>query len=203
MSSSRPRRPQVHSRPDRSGRPAASRTRPGARATSRAPGVGVAAPKTRFTSRMAVFVLVVLVLVVSYASSMRAYLGQSGQISGLQAQVASSQKQARSLRAELQRWKDPAYVRQQARARLNWVLAGETAYQVIGADGRPLAGTEELGRAVVPPTTPEAWWTKQYDSLQAADHPDTYNVVPTPLSKITPGQKSGQNSGKSSGSSGH
>jgi len=151
---------------------------------------------------MAVFVLVVLVLVVSYASSMRAYLGQSGQISGLQAQIAGSQMQATRLRKEQQRWKDPAYVRQQARARLNWIPAGETAYQVI-ADGRPLAGTQELGRAVVPPTTPEAWWTKQYDSLQAADHPDTYNVVPMPLSKITPGKDSGKNSGTGSGPSSH
>jgi len=147
--------------------------------------------KTRFTNRMAVFVLVVLVLVVSYASSMRAYLRQSNQMHGLQAQIASSQKQAKELRAEEKRWSDPAYVRQQARLRLGWVMAGETAYQVIGTDGKPLAGTDKLSGAVVPKSTPEAWWSQQYDSLQAADHPDTYKKVPTPLSKITPGKGSG------------
>jgi len=164
------------------------RTRPGARATTRAHTPEEAPAKTRFTNRMVVFVLVVLVLVVSYASSMRAYLRQSGQIQGLQAQIASSQKQARQLRKEKQRWSDPAYVRQQARERFGWVMAGETGYQVLGSDGLPLAGTDELSGAVVPAHTPPAWWSKQYDSLQAADHPDTYKVVPTPLDKITPGK---------------
>lgn len=157
------------------------------RATTRARSVPEAPAKTRFTNRMVVFVLVVLVLVVSYASSMRAYLRQSGQLHGLQAQIASSQAQVRSLRAEEKRWSDPAFVRQQARLRLGWVMSGETAYQVIGTDGQPLRGTDKLSGAVVPRSTPEAWWSQQYDSLQAADHPDTYKKVPTPLSKITPG----------------
>jgi len=167
------------------------RTRPGARATTRARSAEAAPAKTRFTNRMVVFVLVVLVLVVSYASSMRAYLRQSGQIHGLQAQIASSQKQARHLRSQQQRWKDPAYIKQQARLRFGWVMAGETAYGVLDANGQPLQGTDKLGRAVVPVSTPEAWWSKQYDSLQAADHPDTYKKVPTPLNKITPGKTSG------------
>ena len=57
--------------------------RPGACGTERARTTASAAPRPRFTNRMAILVLVVAVLVVSYASSMRAYLQQRSHIEDL------------------------------------------------------------------------------------------------------------------------
>src|SRR4051812_22313743 len=110
------RRTASSARPARGARPTG---RPGGRGTERSPGraVAAAAPRARFTNRMAVLVLVAAVLVVSYASSMRAYIQQRSQISDLRAQIASSQRSISSLQREKRRWDDDAYVRQQARLR--------------------------------------------------------------------------------------
>lgn len=182
-------RDQRNRRPDRSGRPAGGRTRPGERATARVPLAAPAAKttqRTRYTNRMVVFVLVLAVLVISYASSMRAYLRQSGEIHDLQAQIASSQKAIESMKAQKARWQDPAYVKEQARLRFGWVVAGETGYQVLGPDGKRLAGSGELATPVQHVSQPTAWWSTQFDSLRAADHPEVKPKTPTPLKKITP-----------------
>lgn len=144
---------------------------------------------------MVVLVLVVAVLTISYASSMRAYLRQRGQIDGLSAQIASSTAHIHRLKAATREWSDPAYVEQQARQRLGWVFPGETAYQTIGPDGRPLAGTGKLSRRVEPSTKPVAWWSKEYASLESADHPARVRTVPQPATKIKPSTSSPQGSG--------
>jgi cell division protein FtsL len=137
---------------------------------------------------MAVLVVVFAVLVVSYASSLRAYLQQRSHIAELQAQIASSRHQIEDLKNEKKRWKDDAYVEQQARERFGWVLPGETAYQVIGADGKPVQSSGELGRLTTKPKTPEAWWGKAWATVQEADHPHR-DVKPTPATKIVPPQQ--------------
>ena len=118
--------------------------RPGARGTERARAAEAQAPRPRFTNRMAVLVVVVAVLVVSYASSMRAYLEQRSHIGDLRAQLAGSERDIKALEREKRRWEDDEYVKAQARERFGWVLPGETSYQVIGRDGKPLEQGAEL-----------------------------------------------------------
>ena len=133
---------------------------------------------------MAILVLVAAVLVVSYASSMRAYLEQRSQISELRAEIASSRADIAALEREKRRWDDEAYVQQQARLRFGWVMPGETAYQVIGRDGKPLEHTDALTDPdSVARSAPESWWGKVYESLEGADHP---KKKPTPATKIGP-----------------
>jgi cell division protein FtsB len=135
---------------------------------------------------MAILVVVFAVLVISYASSMRAYLQQRTHVSDLTAQITSSKKAIADLEQEKARWHDDAYVEQQARERFGWVLPGETAYQVLGPDGKPVEGTDRLGDpAALHQKTPEAWWGKAYATLEEADHPHR-DDKPPPLSKITP-----------------
>jgi len=137
---------------------------------------------------MAILLVVLAVLVVSYASSMRAYLEQRQQINDLQQQIASSKASIAKAEREKRRWKDPAYVEAQARSRFGWVLPGETSYQVLDAHGNPLTGDDALtDPSTVAPAKPKAWWTKAYSSLQAADHPEQ-KVTPTPVTRITPQQ---------------
>ncbi|MEO6614165.1 MAG: septum formation initiator family protein [Marmoricola sp.] len=141
-------------------------------------------PRPRFTSRMAILVLVLAVLVVSYASSMRAYLQQRAHINDLHASIESSTADIKALEREKRRWRDDAYVQAQARERFGWVLPGETSYQVIGRDGQPLDGVGELSDpSSVARTVPDPWWTKVYGTLEAADHP---TQAPVPKTRITP-----------------
>ncbi|MGO4256033.1 FtsB family cell division protein [Marmoricola sp. RAF53] len=151
---------------------------------TRRPDQVVARP--RFTNRAAILLVVFAVLMVSYASSMRAYLQQRAHINDLKVQIAHSQAEIAAAEREKRRWKDPSYVEQQARGRFGWVLPGEVAYQVLDADGRPLTGDDELtDPASVAPEKPTAWWVKLHDSVDAADHPEKL-VKPVPADRITP-----------------
>lgn len=145
--------------------------------------------RPRYTNRMALLLVVVAVLVISYASSMRAYLQQRENINDLKAGIATSQKEIKALKTEKARWQDKAYVKAQARERFGWVLPGETAYQVLDRNGEPLATDQELtDPATVAPRAPEAWWSRAQTSLDAADHPEDYTKTPAEqLTKKTAG----------------
>lgn len=132
--------------------------------------------------------MVFAILVVSYASSMRAYLRQRDHINDLKSQIATAQAQIDVAQREKRRWSDPAYVEQQARERFGWLLPGETGYQVIGSDGKPLTGHDALtDPSSVAPSKPDGWWTKVRASLDAADHPEKLKK-PKPATNITPTQ---------------
>jgi hypothetical protein len=116
-------------------------------------------------------VLVLAVLTVSYASSMRAYLQQRSHISDLKSQIALREANITDLEREKARWDDPAYVRQQARE-LNYVMPGDTAYVVLDENGEPLQRESEL----TDPTTiarkaPTAWWSTAWQSVELAGNP--------------------------------
>jgi len=174
-------------RPSQRGRP--RNTRPGLRrGAARTPASAAPAPRARFTNRAAILLVVFAVLVISYASSMRAYLQQRDHINDLKQQIASSKASIAESEREKRRWRDPAYVEAQARERFGWLMPGETGYQVLDANGAPLTGDDELtDPASIAPDRPKAWWSKAYSTLEAADHPEK-KVVPTPATRITPNQ---------------
>jgi cell division protein FtsB len=87
--------------------------------------------RPRLTGRAAILVLLVAVLTVSYASSMRAYLQQRSHINDLKEQIAARQSAIDDLEREKQRWHDPAFVAAQARERFGYVMPGETSYVVL------------------------------------------------------------------------
>jgi cell division protein FtsB len=137
------------------------------------------------TSRAAVLVLVLAVLMVSYASSMRAYFEQRHHLESLEQDIAESQANIAALKREKQRWDDPAYVRAQARQRFGWVLPGEVAFQVIGEDGKPLDHDESLTE---PAATPEEqqplWWQSAWRSVEIAGNPEEQDSTPPPAQQI-------------------
>ena len=116
-------------------------------------------------------VLVLVVLVVSYASSARAYLQQRGELDALRAEIAEREAAIDHLEREMRRWDDPAYVQQEARE-LGYVLPGETSYVVLDEDGEPLESTAELadpdevGRDEDP-----AFWEDAWESVVLAGRP--------------------------------
>src|SRR4051794_11152462 len=129
-------------------------------------------PRSRLTGRAAVLVLVLAVLTVSYASSLRAYLQQRAHINDLKASIAQDQADIDTLESEKARWEDPAFVRTQARERLGYVMPGEKAYLVLGEDGKPLQPAAELqDPTTVIPTAPTPWWSDGWASVKLAGNP--------------------------------
>ena len=138
--------------------------------------------RSRFTGRAMVLVLVLSVLTISYASSLKAYFQQHSQIEGLRAQIASSQGSITTLEDEKARWNDPAYVREQARARFGYLMPGQTSYVVIGENGKPLAAQSKLSDPRTSTSrTPTAWWTSEWKSVQLAGNPPSDQPKQKPL----------------------
>jgi cell division protein FtsL len=136
-------------------------------------------PRSRLTGRAAVLVLVLAVLTVSYASSLRAYLQQRTHINDLKSQIAEHEANIDQLESEKDRWEDPAYVEQQARERLGYVMPGERTYLVLGEDGKPLEPASELQDPThVISTAQTAWWSDGWASVELAGHPPKADKPP-------------------------
>src|SRR5262245_15095986 len=69
-----------------------------------AAAAAVVRPRSRLTGRAAVLVLVLAVLMVSYASSLRAYLQQRAHINDLKAAIAQHEADIDALEADKARW---------------------------------------------------------------------------------------------------
>ena len=132
-----------------------------------------------------VLVLVLSVLTISYASSLKAYFQQHSQIQQLQSQIASSQASINRLENEKAQWQDPAYVREQARARFGYLMPGQTSYVVIGDNGKPLAAQARLSDPRTSSTkTPTAWWTTEWRSVELAGNPPPITPAHKPAKYI-------------------
>ena len=156
----------------------ATRTR-AAQATAASGGDRPRVRGPRFTSRAVILLVVLAVLAMSYASSMRAYLQQRSHIADLKAQIAQRQADIDQLAREKRRWHDPAYVQAQARERFGYLMPGETSYVVLGEDGEPLESRTSLtDPSTVTARTPTAWWTNEWKSVQLAGVPPRPKAPP-------------------------
>ena len=128
---------------------------------------------------MAVLVLVLALLAVSYASSMRAYLQQRAHIEDLKSEITAREGSIADLAQEKQRWDDPAYVAQQARERFGYVKPGETPYIVLDENGDPLEPSSTLDDGVPPdPDADLTWWDREWSSVKVAGQPPTEPELP-------------------------
>ncbi|GAA2111306.1 septum formation initiator family protein [Microlunatus panaciterrae] len=144
--------------------------------------------RSSITTRAIALVVVLLILTISYASSLRIYFAQRQDIAATKQQIAKSQQRIADLQTEVERWNDPAYVKSQARERLGWVVPGEVGYKVVGPDGKPINGGVELGADDQKPAGDQkrqAWWADLYGSLKTADDPAPKPKKPSDEPTIT------------------
>jgi hypothetical protein len=114
---------------------------------------------------------------VSAALPLREYLSQRGQIAAAREKQVAAQQRVAGLQEQLRLLQDPAYVKEQARVRLHYVMPGETAYVVLTPSPAP-AAAGKTATAGVTATGPEApWYSQVWGSVKAADHPA---VLPSP-----------------------
>ncbi len=181
------------STPRRTGRATGSTTRAGSAGSTRrsadarvrgATATGAAvlqrAVRANLTARALALVVVVLVLTISYATSLRIYFSQAHEIASTKAEIATSQATISDLQGQIARWDDPAYVSAQARERLGWLVPGETGYTVVGADGKPLGGGLTLDSAAAdePGRKQAMWFDRLWGSVKAADRPAAKKADP-------------------------
>jgi cell division protein FtsB len=144
-------------------RPAASR-RPangGRGATKR-----TVAPRPRaLTGRAMVLIIVFIALALAYTYPLRVYLAQESQIAQLEADQAETRDQIVQKSQELQKWKDPEYLRAQAREKLFYVRDGEIPLVVLND---PAGAAAESGRKP-PAPAPDRWYDTLWSSVRAAD----------------------------------
>jgi cell division protein FtsB len=190
------RGPDPRRRAQRAGaRPAAGPRRgvPRQRAAAGAP----AAARPRFTGRAAILVLVLALLMVSYASSMRAWADQRHHLASLRSSIATSQTEVDRLTREKKRWNDPAYVRTVAHQRFGWVMPGEIGFQVLDADGQPMDRADSLPSAgTAARTARPLWWQSAWGSVVRAGKPEVDPAdVPRPLTRIKAPRVAGGSTG--------
>jgi cell division protein FtsB len=152
--------------------PAAGTGRPAVRATTTAGAGRGHSGRVSITGRAIALVVVLLLLTISYASSLRIYFAQEHEIAATRALIADREARIVELQAALARWDDADYVRTQARDRLGWVVPGEIGFRVVDEDGNPLGGGAEIdGPAPAPVQAEAAWWSKVWGGVAAADQP--------------------------------
>lgn len=144
-------------------------SKPGAGGGPGAPG---RAARRGLSGRGLILCVVALVLVLMLAAPVQRYIAHRHA-------VAQAQQQERDLRAEVddltgqsKQWQDPAYVEQQARIRLQYVMPGDTVYQVVPDGGESAApgapGSDQPAGA--PTTAPgQSWNERLWRSVEAAD----------------------------------
>ena len=129
--------------------------------------------RPKLTGRAMMIIVVVAVMVISYASSLRAYIQQRHDINALQTEIAERKEHIKRLEEQTRRWEDPAYVQQQARERFGFVMPGETAYVALDENGERIQTEPELtdpGK-VGSAERPKAWWDDAWGSVLLAGDP--------------------------------
>jgi cell division protein FtsB len=85
-------------------------------------------PRVRLTGRAALLIVVVTMLAIFSVVPVRDYLSQRSEIAQLQRRTAELERSNASLRSDIRRLHDPAYLERIARACLGMVKPGEVAF---------------------------------------------------------------------------
>lgn len=105
--------------------------------------LGAWASSLRFSGFTVLVVVLVAAGAVIVSPSLSTYVQQRREISELRESVRLHQEAVNEIDAERAKWKDPVYVRSQARDRLFYVMPGETQLGVIDDIVLPVESDEE------------------------------------------------------------
>ena len=121
-------------------------------------------PAQSFSGRLLALALVLIAVIVLLVPSVSNYLRQQGEVAALREQIADQQQAQEQHRADLARWDDPSYIKQQARERIFLVMPGEKRYLVKGGTG--IEESSDAGSSVQPEDLP--WVDSLWDSVSRA-----------------------------------
>jgi cell division protein FtsB len=118
------------------------------------------------TGRALVLGGIVVLLVVLLASPIHRYLGSRSDIASTSEQLHKDQQRLQQLKQQKQRWGDPGYIQQQARARLQYAMPGDTVYVVVDKGQR--SQIEKTAGSGSSTKRGDDWNTRLWDSVRAA-----------------------------------
>ncbi len=164
-----PGRRRAAPRPAAAGGRGAADARQGRRRTRRPARTATTAGRTPLVTGRAVLLgVLVLVLLLTLAGPVRSFVAGRQALAELAAENQALSLRQQQLQAQLDRQSDPAYVVQQARERLNFVLPGDRV--VVVGDGTVTEGEQP---AQAPGTTPDTeqlpWYEGLLESVDTAD----------------------------------
>lgn len=106
--------------------------------------------------------LTLFLLLLALAPPLQRYFSQRAQINATAAKVNALQASVNQVQQELELWRDPSYVKSQARARLHFVIPGERQYLINTGSGFTTE-TEKTVATEIPSSLP--WYTKLISSI--------------------------------------
>ncbi len=118
------------------------------------------------TSRFVALSVVFFIIALTIAPPMQRYFSQRAQISAVEAQIGASKERLQNAEVELARWRDPAYVKSQARNRLHFVLPGERQYIVVGAKSQSQNEADEQNSVADQLPDHAPWYERLISSIQ-------------------------------------
>ena len=119
--------------------------------------------KSRANARPLALIAIIFIFTLTLAPPIKNYFTQRAQISALKSQVVTDRAALDAARAELELWKDPDYVKSQARERLHFVLPGERQYIVTGTKEDPTQLDTTKVASLLPEGAP--WYTRLIASV--------------------------------------
>lgn len=112
------------------------------------------------------------VLAVLLAPALRTYVAQRQQIRSMEQRVAQQRRQVSQLERDRAAWRDPAYVRAQARERLKFVLPGERVFTVldpqVGSAPAPATSLSPVSGVVGTTGSDRSWFGDIWRSTEVA-----------------------------------
>jgi cell division protein FtsB len=118
------------------------------------------------TGRALVLGGIMVLLVVLLASPIHRYLASRSAISAASAQLQQDRQTLQELRKQKERWGDPGYIQQQARARLQFAMPGDVVYVTV--DKGEASDIEKTAGPVSDVARAGGWNTRLWDSVLAA-----------------------------------
>ena len=119
--------------------------------------------KRRGQSRALTLATILFLMALTIAPPIKHYFTQRAQISALKSQVESNTAALEQARKDLLLWRDPEFIKSQARERLHFILPGERQYIVTDSEGQY---TQESGTTVankIPDGQP--WYARMIASI--------------------------------------
>jgi cell division protein FtsB len=106
--------------------------------------------RRRSSNRPLALIALVFIFTLTIAPPVKNYFTQRAQINALKSQLSADNSALQKAREELLLWRDPEYIKTQARERLHFVLPGERQYIVVeGENTEAQNGTTKIASALV------------------------------------------------------
>ena len=137
-------------------------------------------PAHSFNGRLIALIVVATLILFLAAPTAKIFVDQRAQIAGLEESIAAKEAEQQQLKQQEERWSDEAYVEQQARERMFYVMPGERAYLVLGAErtGRQAAESSAEQVEAGKPAWADGLWQSVVDSAFPRTEPEIAPVDP-------------------------